>query len=140
MAQQITSTNSSSILDPTVVVQSLESTKTSDLTSILPFQPKKLFHSDITREATTPPNGQPHVKVGAILPKWWTLIAFEPTSSMMLTDSQAAVVAYIFSDTSEELVISDKKGYRSTFRCLMPDRSVESRVINLVALMMTRVF
>ncbi|QHN97058.1 uncharacterized protein DS421_18g624180 [Arachis hypogaea] len=108
----------------------------------MPIQPKKLFHSDITREATTPPNGQPHVRVGAILPKW-TLVAFEPTPSMMLTDSQAAVAAYIFSDTLdpfEELVISDEKGYRSTFRCLVPERCVESRVINLVALMMTRVF
>ncbi|QHN77542.1 uncharacterized protein DS421_19g653640 [Arachis hypogaea] len=107
MAQQITSINSSFILDPTVVVQSSESTKTSDLTSIIPIKPKKLFHSDITREATTPPNGQPHARVGAVLPKWWTLVAFEPTPSMMLTDSQAAVAAYIFSDTSEELVISD---------------------------------
>ncbi|XLT79699.1 hypothetical protein HN873_001452 [Arachis hypogaea] len=116
MAQQITSTNSSSILDPTVVVQSSESIKTSDLTSILSIQPKKFFHSDITREAITPPNGQPHVRVEAVLPKWWTLIAFEPTLSMMLTDSQADAVAYIFSDTldpSEELVISDEKGYRS---------------------------
>ncbi|QHO23705.1 uncharacterized protein DS421_12g365860 [Arachis hypogaea] len=92
MAQQITSTSSTSILDLTVVVQSSESTKTSsDLTSILPIQPKKLFHSDITREA--------HVRVGVVLPKWWTLIAFEPTPSMMLTDSQADVIAYIFSDT-----------------------------------------
>ncbi|RYR29251.1 hypothetical protein Ahy_B01g053609 [Arachis hypogaea] len=33
-----------------------------------------------------------------------------------------------------------KKGYRSTFRCFMPERYVESRFINLVALMMTRVF
>ncbi|QHN78766.1 uncharacterized protein DS421_19g664220 [Arachis hypogaea] len=85
----------------------------------MPIQPKKLFHSDITHEATTPPNGQPHARVGTVLPKWWTLVAFEPTPSMMLTDSQAAVAAYIFSDTldpSEELVI------------------------NLVALMMTRVF
>ncbi|RYR26460.1 hypothetical protein Ahy_B02g060702 [Arachis hypogaea] len=127
MAQQKTSTNSSSILDPTVVVHSLESTKTSDLTSIIPIQPKKLFHLDITPEATTPPNGQPHVRVGAVMPKWWTLIAFEPTPSMMLTDSQAAVAAYIFLDTSEELVISDDKGYRSTFRCLVPERCVESR-------------
>ncbi|RTK63864.1 hypothetical protein DRJ81_15875, partial [Enterococcus faecalis] len=61
--------NSSSILDPTVVVHSSESTKTSDLTSIMPIQPKKLFHSNITREAITPPNGQPHVRVGAVLPK-----------------------------------------------------------------------
>ncbi|XLR53593.1 hypothetical protein S83_004265, partial [Arachis hypogaea] len=62
--------------------------------------------------------------------QWWTLIAFEPTASMMLTDSQAAVAAYIFSDTldpSEELVISDEIGYRSTFRCLVPERCVESR-------------
>ncbi|QHO49756.1 uncharacterized protein DS421_1g16740 [Arachis hypogaea] len=86
MAQQITSTNSSSILDSTAVVQSSESTKTSsDLTSILPIQPKKLFQSDITHEATTPPNGQPHVRVEAVLPKWWTLIAFE---------------AYIFDDVN----------------------------------------
>ncbi|RYQ92602.1 hypothetical protein HN873_068170 [Arachis hypogaea] len=130
MAQQITFINSSSILDPTVVVQSSESTKTSDLTSIMPIQPKKLFHSDITHEATTPPNGQPHARVGTVLPKWWTLVAFEPTPSMMLTDSQAAVAAYIFSDTldpSEELVISDEKGYRSTFRCLAPERCVKSR-------------
>ncbi|MED6186082.1 hypothetical protein PIB30_063429, partial [Stylosanthes scabra] len=41
---------------------------------------------------------------------------------------------------SEELVISDEKGYRSTFMCLLPEHSVESRVINLVALMMTSVF
>ncbi|QHO12267.1 Ulp1 protease family, carboxy-terminal domain protein [Arachis hypogaea] len=118
------------MLDPTVVVHSSESGKTSDLTSIMLIQPKKLFHLDITREATTPPNGQPHVRVGAVLPKWWTLIAFEPTASMMLTDSQAAVAAYIFSDTldpSEELVISDEIGYRSTFRCLVPERRVESR-------------
>ncbi|QHN91863.1 Ulp1 protease family, carboxy-terminal domain protein [Arachis hypogaea] len=135
------------MLDPTVVVHSSESTKTSDLTGIMPIQPKKLFHLDITREATTSPNGQPHVRVGAVLPKWWTLIAFEPTASMMLTDSQAAIAAYIFSETldpSEELVISDEKGYRSTFRCLVPERCVKSRVnievINLVALMMTRVF
>ncbi|RYQ99726.1 hypothetical protein Ahy_B07g087712 [Arachis hypogaea] len=143
MAQQITSTNSSSILDPTIVVQSSESTKTSDLTSILSIQPKKLFHSDITREATTPPNGQPHVRVGAVLLKWWTFIAFESIPSMMLTDSQADIAAYIFSDMldpSEELVISYEKGYRSTFRCLVPERCVESRVINLVALMMTCVF
>ncbi|RYR49482.1 hypothetical protein Ahy_A07g035988 [Arachis hypogaea] len=138
MAQQITSTNSSLILDPTVVVHSLESTKTSDLTSIMKIQPKKLFHSNITCEATTPPNGQPHIKVGAVLPKWWTLIAFEPTPLMMLTDSQAAIAAYIFSNTSEELVISNEKGYRSTFRYLVPERCVGSRVINLVALMMTR--
>ncbi|XLT67219.1 hypothetical protein HN873_023658 [Arachis hypogaea] len=130
MAQQKTSTNSSSILDPTVVVHSSESTKTSDLTSIMPIQPKKLFHSNITREAITPPNGQPHVRVGAVLPKWWTLIAFEPTPSMMLTDSQAAVAAYIFSDTldpSEKLVISGEKDYRSTFRCFVPERCVGSR-------------
>ncbi|XLT25569.1 hypothetical protein HN873_043849 [Arachis hypogaea] len=126
MAQQKTSTNSS-MLDPT---HSSESTKTSDLTGIMPIQPKNLFHLDITREATTPPNGQSHVRVGAVLPKWWTLIAFEPTASMMLTDSQVAIAAYIFSDTldpSEELVISDEKGYRSTFRCLVPERCVESR-------------
>ncbi|XLT27634.1 hypothetical protein HN873_058926 [Arachis hypogaea] len=119
------------MLDPTVVVHSSESTKTSDLTGIMPIQPKKLFHLDITREATTSPNGQPHVRVGAVLPKWWTLIAFEPTASMMLTDSQAAIAAYIFSETldpSEELVISDEKGYRSTFRCLVPERCVKSRV------------
>ncbi|RYR04624.1 hypothetical protein Ahy_B06g084399 isoform A [Arachis hypogaea] len=132
MAQQKTSTNSSSMLDPTVVMHSSESTKTSDLTGIMPIQPKKLFHLDITREASTSSNGQPHVRVGAVLPK--------PTASMMLTDSQAAVATYIFSKTSEELVISDEKGYRSTFRCLVPERCVESRVINLVALMMTRVF
>ncbi|RYR24227.1 hypothetical protein Ahy_B02g057721 [Arachis hypogaea] len=136
MAQQKTSTNSSSMLDPTVVMHSSESTKTSDLTGIMPIQPKKLFHLDITREASTLPNGQPHVRVGAVLPKWWTLIAFEPTASMMLTDSQAAVAAYIFSETSEELVISDEKGYRSIFRCLVPERCV----INLVGLMMTHVF
>ncbi|QHO28217.1 Ulp1 protease family, carboxy-terminal domain protein [Arachis hypogaea] len=109
----------------------------------MPIQPKKLFHSNITREAITPPNGQPHVRVGAVLPKWWTLIAFEPTPSMMLTDSQAAVAAYIFSDTldpSEKLVISGEKDYRSTFRCFVPERCVGSRVINLVALIMTRVF
>ncbi|XP_052114393.1 uncharacterized protein LOC107480313 [Arachis duranensis] len=131
------------MLDSTVVVHSSESTKTSDLTGIMPIQPKKLFHLDITREATTPPNGQSHVRVGAVLPKWSTLVAFEPTASMMLTESQVAVAAYIFSDTldpSEELVISDEKGYRSTFRCLVPERCVESRVINLVALMMTRIF
>ncbi|QHO24322.1 uncharacterized protein DS421_12g371220 [Arachis hypogaea] len=116
MGQQKTSTNSSSMLDPTVVVHSSKSTKTSDLTAIMPIQPKKLFHLDITREATTPPNGQSHVRVGAVLPKWWTLVAFEPTTSMMLTESQVAVAAYIFSDTldpSEELVISDEKGYRT---------------------------
>ncbi|XLT45843.1 hypothetical protein HN873_038447, partial [Arachis hypogaea] len=69
MAQQKTSTNSSSMLDPTVVMHSSESTKTSDLTGIMPIQPKKLFHLDITREASTLPNGQPHVRVGAVLPK-----------------------------------------------------------------------
>ncbi|XLU64982.1 hypothetical protein S245_024191, partial [Arachis hypogaea] len=61
---------------------------------------------------------------------WWTLIAFEPTPSMMLTDSQAAVAAYIFSDTldpSEKLVISGEKDYRSTFRCFVPERCVGSR-------------
>ncbi|XLT69026.1 hypothetical protein HN873_025465 [Arachis hypogaea] len=67
--QQKTSTNSSSMLDPTVVVHFSKSTKTSDLTGIMPIQPKKLFHLDITREATTPPNGQSHVRVGAVLPK-----------------------------------------------------------------------
>ncbi|RYR62998.1 hypothetical protein Ahy_A04g020780 [Arachis hypogaea] len=72
---QITSTNSSSILDPPGVVQSSESTKTSDLTSILPIQPKMLFHSDITREATTPSNGQPNVREGAILLKVINLVA-----------------------------------------------------------------
>ncbi|QHO30295.1 uncharacterized protein DS421_8g232010 [Arachis hypogaea] len=41
----------------------------------MPIQPKKLFHLDITREATTPPNGQSHVRVGAVLPKV-TLIFF----------------------------------------------------------------
>ncbi|RYR64376.1 hypothetical protein Ahy_A03g010491 [Arachis hypogaea] len=127
MAQQITSTNSSSILDPAIVVQSSESTKTSsDLTSILPIQPKNLFHSCITREATTPSNGQPHVRVGAVLPKWWTLIAFEPTPSMMLTEFQANVAAYIFSDMLDPHV------------CLVPEKCVESRVINLAALMITR--
>ncbi|XLS98096.1 hypothetical protein HN51_040831, partial [Arachis hypogaea] len=73
MAQQKTSTNSSSMLDPTVVVHSSESTKTSDLTGIIPIQPKKLFHLNITREATTSPNGQPHVRVGAVLPKRYAL-------------------------------------------------------------------
>ncbi|RYR25636.1 hypothetical protein Ahy_B02g059489 [Arachis hypogaea] len=144
--ESITSTNSSSILDPTVVVQSLKSTKLYPANST-----HKLFHLDITREATTLPNGQPHVKIGAVLPKCnletiffrWTLIIFEPTPSMMLTDSQADVAAYIFSDMlapSKELVISDEKGYRSTFRCLVLERCVKSRVINLVALMMTHVF
>ncbi|RYR57018.1 hypothetical protein Ahy_A05g022755 [Arachis hypogaea] len=133
---QITSTNTSSILDPTIVVQSSKSTKISDLTSILPIQPKKLFHSNITREATTPPNGQPHVRIGAVLPK--TLIAFEPTPSIMLTDSQVDVVAYIFFGyvRSIQLVITKEKYYRSTFRYLEPERCVKSRVINLVALMM----
>ncbi|XP_052108571.1 uncharacterized protein LOC107463642 isoform X2 [Arachis duranensis] len=129
MGQQKTFTNSSSMLDLTVVVHSSKSTKTSDLTGIMPIQLKKLFHLDITREAITPPNGQSHVRVGAILPKWWTLVAFEPTASMMLTESQVAVAAYIFSDTLdpfEELVISDEKDYRSTFRCLVPERCVES--------------
>ncbi|XLT55159.1 hypothetical protein HN873_047763 [Arachis hypogaea] len=102
MAQQITSTNSSSILDPTIVVHSSKSTKTnSDLTSILPIQPKKLFHSNITHEATTPSNGQPHVRVGAVLPKWWTVIAFKPTPLMMLTELEADVATHIFSNMLE---------------------------------------
>ncbi|RYR42239.1 hypothetical protein Ahy_A08g038710 isoform B [Arachis hypogaea] len=61
------------MLDPTVVVHFSKSTKTSDLTGIMPIQPKKLFHLDITREATTPPNGQSHVRVGAVLPKLYAL-------------------------------------------------------------------
>ncbi|RYR42240.1 hypothetical protein Ahy_A08g038710 isoform A [Arachis hypogaea] len=67
------------MLDPTVVVHFSKSTKTSDLTGIMPIQPKKLFHLDITREATTPPNGQSHVRVGAVLPKVINLVALMMT-------------------------------------------------------------
>ncbi|RYR48063.1 hypothetical protein Ahy_A07g034057 [Arachis hypogaea] len=85
-----------------LVHEDIDELPSSDLTSILPIQPNNLFHSDITREATTPSNGQPHVRVGAVLPK--TLIAFEPTPLMMLTELQANVAAYIFLDTLDPYV------------------------------------
>ncbi|MED6175056.1 hypothetical protein PIB30_074909 [Stylosanthes scabra] len=148
MAQHPTPTNGGSTFISTIGISQQSSKRTraimsSALNGVPPIQPRRLFHSDITHGSTISINRREHAKGGAVLPPWWTGISFKPTPLMMLSELEVAVAAYTFLnmlEPSEELVISNEKGYRSTVKCLMPEHSVESRVINLVALMMTCVF